>query len=1197
MVQIVQVVAFDTVIVFLLLILPSIIFVAGSSSFTSTEQVEALLNWKSTLVTQTASSFLPSWKRDFGAVSPCNWSGITCSNKGSVIVGLNLTGLGLQGTLLGFNFSCFANLVSLVLSNNKLFGFIPPQISNLISLIHLDLSQNELSGFIPEEIGSLSSLTTLALYTNKLNGSIPSSVWNLRNLIKLVLFGNRLTGELPTELSNLTQMLVLTLANNSLSGTVPASIGQCSSLTFLHLGRNNFTGNVPKEIAAAGKLRFLQLNNNNFDGTLSDFISKLQYLEVVNLANNKFGGSIPLELGSLRGLQILSLRLNNFYGSIPEEIMQLPQLRILDLSLNNLTGVIPSTIGNLEKLISRLNHTVVTDDYYNFRSVQLRMNIKGITVQLAMLYSYTSAIDLSCNSLEGSIPEEIVSLKGLYMLNLSYNYFSGNIPANIGDMSGLESLDLCYNRFSGNIPQSLTSMDSLGFLNLSYNKLSGRIPEGTHFETLSWDGSIFTGNGLLCGVPTEKVCKGDQNISLINEVEEYDLEDANDRLLFYVALATGIGVGFGGLFILLLKKDKWWSGYWKFVDSIAVRIIILLCCDGASRGNTGAAGMAGVITLWQWQSSSFFFLVRNEAIKMVQVNQVVAVFVFFFVGFFFEYIFVSGGSLFTSTHTQQDEQVEALLNWKSTLVSQTSSLLPSWKRENSTTTSVLNPCKWSGITCNDEESVVELNMTGLGLQGTLDGFNFSCFTNFVSLDLSSNKFSGFIPQQIGNISKLTHLDFSQNEFSGFIPEEIGRLSSLTTLALYTNKLNGSIPTSLYDLRNLTKLLLFGNRLTGSLQTELSNLTQLRVLALANNSLSGNIPPSIGKCSSLIFLHLGRNNFSGNVPSELGTLGELRYLQLNNNNLNGSLSSFIGKLQYLRVINLANNKFGGSIPVELVLIRGIQILSLRSNNFIGSIPEEITQLHQLRILDLSCNNLTGIIPSNIGNLEKLTTRLNDTVVTDDYYNFRSVQLKMDIKGITVQLAMLYSYTSAIDLSCNNLEGSIPKEIVLLKGLFMLNLSYNHFSGSIPANIGDMSGLESLDLCYNELSGNIPQSLTSMDSLGFLNLSYNKLSGRIPEGTHFETLSWDGSIFTGNDLLCGVPTEKICEGDQNISSTNEVEDYDQENANELCIAVATGIGVGIWGLFFLLLIKKEKWWSGYWKFVDSIAVRTIRCFHKT
>ncbi|KAI3889540.1 hypothetical protein MKX03_032236, partial [Papaver bracteatum] len=156
MVQIAQVVAIDTVFVLLLLILPSTIFVSGSSSSSQlAEQVEALLNWKSTLISQTASSFLPSWKRDFGAASPCNWSGITCNREGSVIVGLNLTGLGLQGTLLGFSFSCFTNLTSLVLSNNKLSGFIPPQITNLTSLIHLDLSRNELSGFIPEEIGML----------------------------------------------------------------------------------------------------------------------------------------------------------------------------------------------------------------------------------------------------------------------------------------------------------------------------------------------------------------------------------------------------------------------------------------------------------------------------------------------------------------------------------------------------------------------------------------------------------------------------------------------------------------------------------------------------------------------------------------------------------------------------------------------------------------------------------------------------------------------------------------------------------------------------------------------------------------------------------------------------------------------------------------------------------------------------------
>lgn len=171
-------------------------------------------------------------------------------------------------------------------------------------------------------------------------------------------------------------------------------------------------------------------------------------------------------------------------------------------------------------------------------------------------------------------------LKGLYTLNLSHNHFSGNIPTNVGDMSSLESFDISCNRLDGYIPQSLTTIDSLAFLNLSYNELSGKIPGGTHFETLSWDGSAFLGNDLLCGFPTDKACKGDQNITvgdtLIFEVEEDDQEDANERLLFYGIMAMGFAVGFWGLFsVLLLRKEKWWFRYWTFIDSVAIRII---CC-------------------------------------------------------------------------------------------------------------------------------------------------------------------------------------------------------------------------------------------------------------------------------------------------------------------------------------------------------------------------------------------------------------------------------------------------------------------------------------------------------------------------------------------------------------------------------------------------------------------------------------------
>ncbi|KAI3869411.1 hypothetical protein MKW92_032197 [Papaver armeniacum] len=146
---------------------------------------------------------------------------------------------------------------------------------------------------------------------------------------------------------------------------------------------------------------------------------------------------------------------------------------------------------------------------------------------------------------------------------------------------------------------------------------------------------------------------------------------------------------------------------------------------------------------------------------------------------------------------------------------------------------------------------------------------------------------------------------------------------------------------------------------------------------------------------------------------------------------------------------------------------------------------------------------------------------------------------------------------------------------------------------------MSSLESLDLSFNEFSGDIPPSLTSMDSLGFLNLSYNKLSGKIPRGTHFETLSWDGSAFLENDLLCGLPIKIVCEGELNDSFTNEVQEHDQEEANERIIfysIIVVGFGVGFWGLFFVLLIKKEKWWFGYWRSIDFVSVRIVDCIHR-
>lgn len=363
----------------------------------------------------------------------------------------------------------------------------------------------------------------------------------------------------------------LDMSKNKFSGIIPNSIGYCPVLQYLNLGSNNITGSVPDELEQATILRDLLLNDNNLDGTPLHIISKLHALEILYLGNNNIGGSLPTGFGSLDSLQVLSLRSNKINGSIPEGVFKLNQLQILDLSKNNLSGHIPKVSGKYLRGLIR-NSSLFAFDY---SPVPLQMMINGVEIQLQKLNNYSSGIDLSHNMLDGNIPGEIGLLTGLAMLNLSHNRFSNNIPASLRNMSSLQSLDLSYNRLSGHIPQSLTLLDFLGVLNLSYNELSGRIPRGTHFDTLGVDGWAYVGNEMLCGEPTKKLCDDDKvtNTGDSSHTKEPEEDDPKERILFYGVIALGFGVGFWSLFfVLILKKEKWWFPYWRFMDHVAVKI-------------------------------------------------------------------------------------------------------------------------------------------------------------------------------------------------------------------------------------------------------------------------------------------------------------------------------------------------------------------------------------------------------------------------------------------------------------------------------------------------------------------------------------------------------------------------------------------------------------------------------------------------
>ena len=112
-----------------------------------------------------------------------------------------------------------------------------------------------------------------------------------------------------------------------------------------------------------------------------------------------------------------------------------------------------------------------------------------------------------------------------------------------------------------------------------------------------------------------------------------------------------------------------------------------------------------------------------------------------------------------------------------------------------------------------------------------------------------------------------------------------------------------------------------------------------------------------------------------------------------------------------------------------------------------------------MLDLSGNELTGSIPTELEYLDNL---------------------------------------EALDLSDNQLTGSIPTELGSLINLRQLYLFGNELTDSIPTELGNLGNLKGLWLHQNELTDSIPLELESLSNLEILNLSSNKLTGSIPQG---------------------------------------------------------------------------------------------------
>ncbi|KAJ9679059.1 hypothetical protein PVL29_021092 [Vitis rotundifolia] len=783
----------------------------------------------------------------------CAWEGVVCHNITGHVLKLDLSGSYLYGdvnnSLLELkhlqhldlsqnNFGAsipefigsLANLRYLNLSDAGFYGPIPHQLGNLSRLHYLDISSAgrsgqclgpfssyssikdiewisgltslkflDISGVSLSEasnwsqvLNKLHSLSVLQLHSCELYtiGSLPHV--NFSSLTILDLSCNNLISSKFDWFSDLSSLVMLDLSHNKFHGPIPRGLVNMNSLRFLDLSVNNFQGKVPSGIENLTSLTRLDLSDNALEGEILPSLGSLcnfqllnssynkhgRSLEFLYLGWNKFSGHLPDQLGQCKSLFHLSIPGNSFYGPLPMSIGGLSSLSNLDISENSLEGVVTEKhFANLTKL----------DDLWAY-SNRLTLQVSFNWIPPFQLIS----VDLESWHLGPHFPAWLQTQKNLNYVNISNTGISDFIPDWFGNMCAVSMcvIDLSHNQLKGSIP----SLHLGGFIYLGSNSLTGPPPQ-LSLSAIEVDLS----NNLLKGSLSPLLCRridGENSLAILDlsgNLLSGELPDCWENWKRLALLNLGdneftgpVPTSMGSLRSLssLHLHNNYLWGMFPPLEN----------CTNLKMMDLSENGFSGSVPMWIGNNLSNLVVL---ALSSNNFNGSIPL----------ELCHLDSLQILDLGNNGLSGNIPRCFGNFSAMIKQPSSNNAfAYARSHVGSFGGLNGIIMVGTFTPRAWLVVkriryEYNYT-LGL--------------LTGIDLSSNKLSGEIPEEVTALHSLIFLNLSENHLEGKIPIQIGSMKSLESLDLSMNKFSGVIPQSISSISFLSYLNLSFNNLSGKI---------------------------------------------------------------------------------------------------------------------------------------------------------------------------------------------------------------------------------------------------------------------------------------------------------------------------------------------------------------------------------------------